>query len=64
MLSLAVGARGAGGHWIILIGAFLFYLSDISIARDRFIEPSFTNRLWGLPLYYGAQILLAISIAH
>jgi uncharacterized membrane protein YhhN len=63
MLSLAVGARGAGGHWVILIGALCFYLSDISVARDRFIRLSFTNRLWGLPLYYGAQILLAMSVA-
>jgi uncharacterized membrane protein YhhN len=64
MLSLAIGARGSGGHWTILIGALCFYLSDISVARDRFIVPSFTNRLWGLPLYYGAQILLAMSVAH
>jgi uncharacterized membrane protein YhhN len=64
MLSLAVGTRGAGGHLVILIGALCFYLSDISVARDRFIESNFTNRLWGLPLYYGAQILLAMSVAR
>jgi uncharacterized membrane protein YhhN len=64
MLSLAAGTRGAGGHFVILLGALCFYLSDISVARDRFIEYGFTNRLWGLPLYYGAQILLATSIAR
>lgn len=63
MLSLAVGTRGAGGHIAISTGALCFYISDISVARDRFIEPRFTNRLWGLPLYYGAQILLAMSTA-
>jgi uncharacterized membrane protein YhhN len=64
MLSFAIGTRGAGGHWLIILGALCFYLSDISVARDRFIEPSFTNRLWGWPLYYSAQILLALSVAR
>lgn len=63
MLSLGVGTRGAGGDVVIPSGALLFYLSDISVARDRFIAPRFMNRLWGLPLYYGAQILLATSVA-
>jgi uncharacterized membrane protein YhhN len=46
---------------LLLTGAVLFYLSDLSVARDRFVEPSFVNRLWGLPFYYGAQLLLAAS---
>lgn len=40
-------------------GAFLFIVSDLAVARDHFVSPGFLNRLWGLPLYYGAQLLLA-----
>jgi uncharacterized membrane protein YhhN len=61
MLSLAFGTAGAGGHICILAGAAAFYLSDISVARDRFINRSFVNRLWGLPFYYVGQLLLAMS---
>ena len=33
------------------------------MARDRFVAPGFDNRLWGLPLYYGAQIWFALLAA-
>jgi uncharacterized membrane protein YhhN len=42
-------------------GALAFYLSDLSVARDRFVKPAFANRAWGLPLYYGAQFVLAAT---
>ena len=51
-------------RWCVMSGATLFYLSDISVARDRFVPGSgFVNRAIGLPLYYVAQFLLAYSIA-
>lgn len=53
--------RGAGA-WLILLGALLFYVSDIFVARDRFIAGEFLNRLIGLPCYYGGQFLLAFSV--
>jgi hypothetical protein len=37
------------------------YLSDLSVARDRFVKPAFVNRLWGLPLYYASTVLIAWS---
>jgi uncharacterized membrane protein YhhN len=40
-------------------GAVLFWLSDLTVARDRFVRPGFVNPLVGLPLYYAAQLLLA-----
>jgi uncharacterized membrane protein YhhN len=49
------------GRALILIGAFCFYLSDIFVARDKFIREEFRNRLVGLPLYYAGQFLLAFS---
>jgi len=43
-------------------GAFLFYLSDLAVARHRFVKPEFLNRGIGLPLYFAGQVLIAMSI--
>ncbi len=43
-------------------GALAFYISDIFVARNRFINRAFMNRLIGLPLYYTGQFLLAFSV--
>ena len=61
MVALAAGTL-SGGHRVILVGAVLFYLSDLSVARERFVASGFINALWGLPLYYVAQLLLAYSV--
>jgi uncharacterized membrane protein YhhN len=50
------------GRWLVLSGALSFYISDLFVARDRFIKIEFTNRLLGLPLYYVGQFCLAFSI--
>ena len=63
MVATAVGAAAAGGTVLILIGAVAFYLSDLAVARNRFVAPGVANRLWGLPLYYLAQLMLAWSVA-
>jgi len=47
----------------ILTGAVLFYLSDICVARQRFVVDAHVNRQIGLPLYYAGQFLLAFSAA-
>jgi uncharacterized membrane protein YhhN len=60
MLAMAAGA-GAAGHALASAGALAFYLSDLFVARERFVRPGPLNRLFGLPLYYGAQICLAWS---
>jgi uncharacterized membrane protein YhhN len=46
----------------IRVGAALFYLSDLLVARDRFVRPGIANRLVGLPLYYAGQVLLALAV--
>lgn len=61
MVTLASGAWGHGASWFVPVGAFVFWLSDISVALDRFAGFGFGNRAWGLPAYYGAQVLLALS---
>jgi len=58
----AIGAGAAGAPWMIPVGAVMFTVSDIAVVRDRFISPGFVNRLWGLPLYYAAQLIIAWSI--
>lgn len=64
MVALAYGAVRAGGDPTILLAAIVFYASDISVAMDRFVKRSFTNKAWGLPAYYGAQLLFGLAIAH
>lgn len=63
MVALALGAWGAGADARVPLGALLFYVSDLAVARQRFVAPGFRNRLVGLPLYYGAQVLLATTAA-
>jgi uncharacterized membrane protein YhhN len=63
MLACAVGASVATRDAWPAIGAIAFAASDLSVARDRFVRASFLNVLWGLPLYYGAQVILAIVSA-
>ena len=59
MVALAAGAAQATGNWWLLVGAVAFYLSDLAVARHRFVSQSFVNRAWGLPVYFFAQMLLA-----
>jgi len=59
MVVCALGVAGFRAHTSIALGALAFYASDLAVARQRFVAESFTNKLWGLPLYYGAQLLLA-----
>jgi uncharacterized membrane protein YhhN len=58
MLWLALGV----GRTEVRLGAILFYASDLFVARDRFAAPGRLNRLVGLPLYYAAQVLLALAV--
>jgi uncharacterized membrane protein YhhN len=62
MVVSAIATFRAHGNAWIPIGAIGFYLSDLSVARDRFVVSDFMNRLWGLPLYYAAQVALAWSV--
>jgi uncharacterized membrane protein YhhN len=59
MASVAIGVSAVP---IIGIGAILFAVSDVSVARDRFVSRDIANKAWGLPLYYIAQLLFASSV--
>ncbi|MEC7988260.1 MAG: lysoplasmalogenase [Myxococcota bacterium] len=63
MVVLSVGVAVENGDLAVLpLSAGLFWLSDISVARDRFQKAGFSNKLWGVPFYFGAQLLFAFSI--
>jgi len=49
------------GRRLVLGGAAAFYLSDLFVARQRFVRETFVNRLIGLPLYYAGQFAIAAT---
>jgi uncharacterized membrane protein YhhN len=61
MVTLAAGAAASAGP-VIVTGAAAFAVSDVFVARQRFVRRSLANKLWGLPLYYAAQFLLASTV--
>ena len=62
MVTLAGGAVAQGANHWVLIGAVAFLISDLAVARNRFVAPGLNNRLWGAPLYFGAQHILAWTL--
>lgn len=59
MVAFAIGMgayEGSVDRAGLLVSAVAFFLSDLCVARERFVEPSFTNKALGLPLYFGAQL--------
>lgn len=63
MVVLAGGTVSQPGGGLILLGAVMFYVSDIFVARQQFVSPGFENGLMGLPLYFTGQAILALSVA-
>ncbi|MEZ5920997.1 MAG: lysoplasmalogenase [Parvularculaceae bacterium] len=65
MMALAVAHYlhdGAIKSARLAAAALIFAASDIFVARDQFQQRAFANRLFGLPLYYGAQLLFAANL--
>jgi uncharacterized membrane protein YhhN len=65
MVALALGAAVADptpARIGLLVSAIVFFLSDLCVARDRFVAPGPANRAVGLPLYFGSQVGFALSI--
>jgi len=63
MVVAACAAADGSGFWSIALGSSLFAISDVSVARDRFVAKAFANRAWGLPMYFTAQLILASTVA-
>lgn len=62
MVALAGALIGTGSSTLVN-GAILFMISDVFVARERFVKPGGINRPIGLPLYYAGQILLISGMA-
>ena len=60
MVAAAVGNLDTLNGPGLFFGAFLFYVSDVCVARERFVESSFVNKAIGLPTYYAGQLFIAI----
>lgn len=61
MVIFAIGTQGRGGSRLIVIGAVLFFLSDLSVAALRLVQTDYPTYVLGLPLYYAGQVCLALS---
>jgi len=61
MVALAMSASFTTRAPSWAIGAILFAASDCAVMRERFVTASPNNRAWGLPLYYCAQLIFALS---
>jgi uncharacterized membrane protein YhhN len=59
MFAGGVASHGHAANWALLFGTGCFYLSDLFVARHRFVAPGFTNKIVGQPLYYLGQLLIA-----
>lgn len=59
-----MAALAAGTGPVVLGAAIAFYVSDLSVALDRFVGARFVYRAWGLPLYFGAQLVFAWTVAY
>jgi uncharacterized membrane protein YhhN len=67
MMAAAIAAGRASSvphdnRVLLVAGAALFFVSDLAVARDKFVGASFINRAWGLPAYYAGQLLIAWSL--
>lgn len=64
MVACAAGsaALGGWGRWGLLLAAITFFVSDLCVARDRFVAPGWDNRLVGLPLYFVSQLMFGTFV--
>jgi uncharacterized membrane protein YhhN len=51
----------ASAAYLVSLGAFLFYLSDIILAWNKFVSPIKYGRMLNIGLYHLAQIAIAVG---
>ena len=64
MVITAFGTHGRAASILIVAGALSFFFSDLSVAALRLVQTDFPTYVWGLPLYYAAQVCLAVSTSQ
>jgi uncharacterized membrane protein YhhN len=62
MLTLSDPVWKAGDSLLVAAGAFLFYLSDIILAWNKFVTPIPNGRLWNIACYHVGQIMLIAGV--
>lgn len=62
MVVCAWGVRPDRGSVVLIAAAVLFYVSDIFVARWRFVSPGPENAYLCYPLYYAACLLFALGV--
>ncbi len=63
MVVCSFGTHHHSHDQTIPIAACVFMASDIFVARDQFVKEGFFNKLIGAPLYFGAQMVFATTVA-
>lgn len=53
----------AGASLLVSTGAFLFYISDVILAWNRFINPIRNGRLFNMAAYHLGQMALIVGVA-
>lgn len=61
MVATGVGTHADASAWGLAVGAIGFAVSDMAVAKDRFVTPGVANRRWGLPVYFASQFLIAVA---
>ena len=64
MVTLAAAGRGDMGYRLAALGAVVFYVSDIFVARGKFVSSGAINSVLCYPLYYTSCLLLAHSVRY
>lgn len=62
MVVASFGTSGTLPDPRIPTAAVLFAISDVFVARNKFVSTTLANRVAGLPTYYAAQVLFAVTI--
>ena len=52
----------ASAAYLVSLGAFLFYLSDIILAWNRFVSPIKNSRMLNIGIYHLAQIAIVVVV--
>lgn len=62
MLKLTDPAWDASASLLVALGAFLFFLSDIVLAWNKFVTPIQNGRMLNIGLYHLGQICLVVGV--
>jgi uncharacterized membrane protein YhhN len=62
MVASSFKAYDLTGDVLLPVGAVMFFVSDIAVAIGKFVDSGVVHRIWGLPLYFAAQFVIAATV--